>query len=40
LKNNPDLLQEMKDGAKKVASEYLDYRIICKTTLEVLESET
>lgn len=37
LKSNPELLQEMKSGAKKVASEYLDYRIICNTTLEVFE---
>lgn len=40
LKNNPDLLRQMKSGAEKVASEYLDYRIICNTTLEVLQTKS
>ncbi|KAB1230542.1 glycosyltransferase family 4 protein [Chryseobacterium viscerum] len=38
LKSNPELVKKMKLGAKKVAAEYLDYRIICNTTLEVFES--
>ncbi|MFN4362638.1 glycosyltransferase family 4 protein [Chryseobacterium hispalense] len=39
LKDDPELLQKMKFGAQRVASEYLDYRIICETTLEVLQAD-
>ncbi len=36
LISNSDELENMKNGAKKTAQEYLDYDVIAKRTLEVL----
>ena len=35
--SNPSLEYEMRKRSQKVASEYIDYRIICKKTLSVLQ---
>lgn len=37
LKNEQSELHQMKEGAKKVAEDYLDYRIICSRTLDIIE---